>query len=39
MALERIAFGPLRLSGLAEGESRPLTEAEAESLRAAIRRG
>jgi 23S rRNA pseudouridine2605 synthase len=33
-ALERVAFGPLRLEGLAAGESRRLTEAEVERLRA-----
>ncbi len=37
-ALERVAFGPLRLEGLAEGESRPLTAAEVERLRGAARR-
>ena len=36
-ALERVAFGPLRLEGLAPGESRRLTAAEVERLRA--RRG
>ena len=35
MALERIAFGPLRLEGLAEGASRRLSAAELERLRAA----
>ena len=34
-ALERVAFGPLRLSGLAEGESRRLTAVEVERLREA----
>jgi len=34
-ALERVAFGPLRLEGLAPGESRRLTAAEVERLRAA----
>ncbi|MDQ4049868.1 MAG: rRNA pseudouridine synthase [Actinomycetota bacterium] len=38
-ALERVAFGPLRLAGLAEGESRPLTGAETERLRKAARLG
>ncbi|MBA2513513.1 MAG: rRNA pseudouridine synthase [Solirubrobacterales bacterium] len=33
--LERIAFGPLRLGGLAEGGHRRLTEAEVERLRRA----
>ena len=33
-ALERVAFGPLRLEGLAPGESRRLTAAEVERLRA-----
>ena len=32
-ALERVAFGPLRLEGLAPGESRRLTAAEVERLR------
>lgn len=36
-ALERVAFGPLRLGGLAEGESRRLTAAEVERLREAAR--
>lgn len=36
--LERVAFGPLRLEGLAVGESRPLTAAEVERLRGAARR-
>ena len=36
-ALERVAFGPLRLSGLARGESRRLSAAEVERLRAAAR--
>jgi 23S rRNA pseudouridine2605 synthase len=31
--LERVAFGPLRLAGLAEGEHRRLTPAEVERLR------
>jgi 23S rRNA pseudouridine2605 synthase len=34
LALERIAFGPLRLAGLAVGEHRRLTEREVENLRA-----
>jgi 23S rRNA pseudouridine2605 synthase len=34
IALERVAFGPLRLRGLGEGEHRRLTEAEGRSLRA-----
>jgi 23S rRNA pseudouridine2605 synthase len=33
VSLQRIAFGPLRLTGLAEGESRRLTPAEIERLR------
>jgi len=36
-ALERIAFGPLRLDKLAEGEFRRLTPAEVERLRKAAR--
>lgn len=36
-ALERIAFGPLRLGDLAPGESRLLAAAEVERLRAAAR--
>jgi 23S rRNA pseudouridine2605 synthase len=35
VALERAAFGPLRLEGLPPGESRRLTAAEVERLRAA----
>jgi 23S rRNA pseudouridine2605 synthase len=35
VALERIAFGPLRLSGLRPGKARRLTPAEVDSLRAA----
>ena len=39
-ALERVAFGPLGLRGLAPGESRRLTKAEIERLRrAAVPRG
>lgn len=34
-SLRRVAFGPLLLDGLAEGESRPLTGAEVERLRGA----
>jgi 23S rRNA pseudouridine2605 synthase len=34
LALERVAFGPLRLGGLAAGEHRRLTEREIENLRA-----
>jgi len=34
LALERVAFGPLRLGGLAAGEQRRLTEREIEDLRA-----
>jgi 23S rRNA pseudouridine2605 synthase len=34
LALERVAFGPLRLGGLAVGEHRRLTEREIENLRA-----
>ena len=34
-ALERVAFGPLRLAGLGEGESRRLSAAEIERLRKA----
>jgi 23S rRNA pseudouridine2605 synthase len=33
LALERVAFGPLRLGGLAAGEHRRLTEQEIEDLR------
>jgi 23S rRNA pseudouridine2605 synthase len=36
-ALERTAFGPLRLDKLAEGEFRPLTPAEVERLRKAAK--
>jgi 23S rRNA pseudouridine2605 synthase len=36
-ALERVAFGPLRLEGLGEGEFRRLTPAEVERLRKAAR--
>jgi 23S rRNA pseudouridine2605 synthase len=36
-ALERVAFGPLRLGGLAPGEHRRLSDAEVEGLRAAAR--
>jgi 23S rRNA pseudouridine2605 synthase len=36
-SLERVAFGPLQLGGLSEGESRPLTGAEIERLRKATR--
>lgn len=36
-ALERVAFGPLRLGGLAPGASRRLAAAEVERLRAASR--
>jgi 23S rRNA pseudouridine2605 synthase len=35
MALERVAFGPLRLTGLEQGAHRRLTEAEIERLRKA----
>ncbi len=35
VALRRIAFGPLRLGDLKEGEARRLTDAEVEALRAA----
>jgi len=35
VALERVAFGPLRLGGLPEGDSRPLGGAEVERLRQA----
>jgi 23S rRNA pseudouridine2605 synthase len=38
-ALERVAFGPLGLRGLAPGESRRLTKAEIERLRRAARAG
>jgi 23S rRNA pseudouridine2605 synthase len=34
LALERVAFGPLRLDGLAPGKHRRLSEGEIESLRA-----
>jgi 23S rRNA pseudouridine2605 synthase len=34
LALERVAFGPLRLDGLALGKYRRLSEGEIESLRA-----
>ena len=37
-ALERVAFGPLRLEGLEPGHSRRLTAAEVERLRQAARR-
>jgi 23S rRNA pseudouridine2605 synthase len=37
VALERVAFGPLRLGDLAPGEHRRLTGAEVERLRAAAR--
>jgi 23S rRNA pseudouridine2605 synthase len=33
LALERVAFGPVRLDGLAPGAHRPLTSAEVEDLR------
>ena len=39
VSLERVAFGPLRLAGLAEGEARRLTAAEVERLRKAARLG
>lgn len=35
--LERVAFGPLRLEGLAEGEHRRLTPAEVERLRKVVK--
>ncbi|MEA2449771.1 MAG: rRNA synthase [Thermoleophilaceae bacterium] len=38
MALERVAFGPLRLGGLAPGQHRRLSEAEIERLRKAAAR-
>ncbi len=38
-ALERVAFGPLRLERLAEGDFRRLSPAEVERLRKAPRRG
>ena len=34
IALERVAFGPLRLDGLASGKHRRLSEREIEALRA-----
>lgn len=37
LRLERIALGPLKLSRLSLGKSRPLSEAEVRSLRAAVR--
>jgi 23S rRNA pseudouridine2605 synthase len=37
VGLERIAFGPLRLRDLEPGESRPLSPAEVEGLRASAR--
>jgi 23S rRNA pseudouridine2605 synthase len=37
-ALERVAFGPLRLGGLKEGKHRRLTPAEIEQLRKAAAR-
>jgi 23S rRNA pseudouridine2605 synthase len=37
VALERVGFGPLRLAGLAPGESRRLSSAEVERLRKAAR--
>jgi 23S rRNA pseudouridine2605 synthase len=33
VALERIAFGPLRLGDLAEGDARRLTSSEVKDLR------
>ena len=36
-SLERVAFGPLELGGLAQGAHRRLTAAEVERLRAASR--
>ena len=39
VALERVAFGPLRLGGLEPGESRRLSESEVERLRGASGRG
>lgn len=39
VALHRIAFGPLRIGGLKEGQSRRLSAAEVEDLRAATERG
>jgi 23S rRNA pseudouridine2605 synthase len=38
-ALERVAFGPLRLAGLAQGQSRRLSGAEVDRLREAARDG
>ena len=38
LALERVAFGPLGLGGLAPGAARRLTDAEVERLRRAARR-
>jgi 23S rRNA pseudouridine2605 synthase len=38
-ALERVAFGPLRLGSLAAGEARPLSAAEVERLRKAAESG
>jgi 23S rRNA pseudouridine2605 synthase len=38
LALERVAFGPLRLDGLAPGEHRRCSDAEVESLRTAADR-
>jgi 23S rRNA pseudouridine2605 synthase len=37
IALERVAFGPLRLGRLGPGEHRRLTKAEVEALRRATR--
>jgi 23S rRNA pseudouridine2605 synthase len=39
VALRRVAFGPLRLGSLAEGEARPLDAAEVEALRTAATKG
>jgi 23S rRNA pseudouridine2605 synthase len=39
IALERVAFGPLRLEGLASGEARQLSPAEVERLRKAAESG
>jgi 23S rRNA pseudouridine2605 synthase len=39
VALERVAFGPLRLGSLGEGKARPLSPAEVERLRKAAESG
>jgi 16S rRNA U516 pseudouridylate synthase RsuA-like enzyme len=39
VALRRVAFGPLTLGGLREGEARRLDAAEVEALRTAATKG